>query len=117
MTIDEVSERYNIPTKALEEYSSLCSCTGEKSAAGFRDYNRTDIERLSLIVTLHDIGFSKTEVERYMRLLLSDDETSEERMAMLEKKRNATLDEIHLRQKQLDRLDYLRFEISHPKNI
>lgn len=47
-----------------------------------------------------------------MRLLLSDGETADERMEMLRNKRNGTLDEIHFKQKQLDRLDYLRFEIS-----
>ena len=30
---------------------------------------------------------------------------------MLNEKRNGTLDEIHFKEKQLDRLDYLRFEI------
>ena len=32
-------------------------------------------------------------------------------MKMLDKKRKGTLDEIHFKEKQLDRLDYLRFEI------
>ena len=30
---------------------------------------------------------------------------------MLDTKRNATLDEIHFKERQLDRLDYLRFEM------
>lgn len=47
-----------------------------------------------------------------LRLALSENETSEERMSMLRKKRNGTLDEIHFKQRQLDRLDYLRYEIS-----
>ena len=32
---------------------------------------------------------------------------------MLNRKRGAALDEIHLRQKQLDRLDYLRYKIQN----
>lgn len=63
-------------------------------------------------MTLHDVGFTKEEVEKYMRLSLLGEETSAERMEMLRKKRNGTLDEIHFKQQQLDRLDYLRFEIS-----
>ena len=47
-----------------------------------------------------------------MRLSLLGDRTSEERIAMLRKKRTGTLEEIHCKQKQLDLLDYLRFEIS-----
>ena len=75
-------------------------------------YDETDIERLSLILTLHDVGFSSEEIERYKRLLLSNEDSAQERMAMLREKRDGTLDEIHFKQKQLDRLDYLRFEIA-----
>lgn len=75
-------------------------------------YDETDIERLSLILTLHDVGFSNDEIEHYMRLLLSNEDSAQERMAMLREKRDGTLDEIHFKQKQLDRLDYLRFEIA-----
>ncbi len=37
---------------------------------GSWQYDDSDIERLSTIMTLHDIGFTKAEVERYMKLLL-----------------------------------------------
>lgn len=112
MTIEEAGGRYNIPTKILREYESWGLCGGGEKVMGAWQYDRTDIELLSLIMTLHDAGFTNKEAEQYMRLALSDSDTSEERMKMLLKKRSGTLDEIHFRQKQLDRLDYLRFEIS-----
>lgn len=112
MTIDEVSERYQIPIKILKEYESWGLCGEVKKLMESWRYDQTDIERLSLIMTLHDVGFTKEEVEKYMRLSLLGEETSAERMEMLQKKRNGTLDEIHFKQQQLDRLDYLRFEIS-----
>ena len=62
-------------------------------------------------MTLHDVGFSKEEVESYMRLLLEGENTEEKRMKMLDAHRDGTLDEIHFRQRQLDRLDYLRYKI------
>lgn len=37
---------------------------------GAWQYDEEDIRRLSLIMTLHDVGFSNQEVENYMRLLL-----------------------------------------------
>ena len=46
-----------------------------------------------------------------MRLLLKGKFTEKERLKMLSEKRSGTLDEIHFKEKQLDRLDYLRFEI------
>lgn len=116
MTIDEASERYNIPVEILKEYESWGLCNEVKKVMGTWQYDQTDIERLSLIMTLHDVGFSNQEVEQYMRLTLSGDENFEKRMAMLRKKRNGALDEIHFKQKQLDRLDYLRFAISRRQN-
>ena len=113
MTIQEASERYSIPLKVLQEYESWGLCGGVKKIMGSWHYDETDIERLSIIMTLHDVGFTGEEVERYMRLLLSGDETSQERLKMLNAKRDGTLDEIHFRQHQLDRLDYLRYKISN----
>ena len=112
MTIEEASQRYCIPIKILKEYERWGLCGEVKKVMGAWNYDQTDLERLSLIMTLHDVGFTKDEVEQYMRLALSDRETSGERMEMLRNKRDGTLDEIHFKQKQLDRLDYLRFEIS-----
>ncbi len=111
MTIDEASARYNIPLKVLKEYERWGLCSEVKKVMGAWQYDQTDIERLSLILTLHDVGFTNEEVEQYMRLELSGEDTAQARMAMLQKKRSGTLDEIHFKQKQLDRLDYLRYEI------
>lgn len=112
MTIEEASKRYNIPIKILKEYESWGLCSEVKKVMGSWHYDETDIERLSLIMTLHDVGFTNEEVERYMRLALAGGATTDERLKMLRNRRNGTLDEIHFKQKQLDRLDYLRFEIS-----
>lgn len=111
MTIKEASKRYKIPLKILREYESWGLCGEVKKLMGSWHYDESDIERLSTIMTLHDIGFTNDEVERYMRLLLKGKETEGERLRMLSEKRNGTLDEIHFKEKQLDRLDYLRFEI------
>ena len=62
-------------------------------------------------MTLHDIGFTSQEVETYMRLLLEQEGTGRARLRMLDEKRRAALDDIHFREKQLERLDYLRHEL------
>ena len=79
-------------------------------------YDDSDIERLSLIMTLHDIGFTNEEIEKYMRLFFKGTSTEQERIEMLNNKRDGTLNEIHFKEKQLDRLDYLRFEIQRKEN-
>ena len=111
MTIYEASERYQIPIELLREYESWGLCDEVKKVMGVWQYDDQDIQRLSMIMTLHDIGFDNSEVESYMRLLLEGDSTEKERLDMLNKKRGATLDELHFKQKQLDRVDYLRYKI------
>lgn len=107
MTINEASQRYQIPIEILREYESWGLCGAVKKVMGNWKYDDTDLERLGLILTLHDIGFKKDEVETYMRLWLDGKHT--EARCMLDKKRNATLDEIHFKEKKLERLDYLRY--------
>ena len=117
MTINEASEKYSIPIKILKEYESWGLCGEVKKVMGMWQYDDTDLERLSMIMTLHDIGFSKEEIECYMRLLLEQDDAKTECLKMLEKKRNNTLDEIHYKEKQLDRMDYLRHEMRKADRI
>ena len=74
-------------------------------------YDDQDIERLSLIMTLHGMGFNNSEVETYMRLTLEGDHTGSERIAMLNRRRDRTLDEIHFKEKQIAHMDYLRHEM------
>ena len=111
MTQQEASEHYNIPVSILQEYERWGLCGAVKKVMGVWQYDDEDLERLSTIMTLHDIGFTTEEVETYMRLLLEQPESSQKRLRMMEEKRNETLDEIHFHERQLQRLDYLRHEI------
>ena len=111
MTIDEASQRYHIPLEILHEYERWGLCGAVKKVIGSWQYDDTDLERLSTIMTLHDIGFTTEEVETYMRLLLEQKDSDMARLRMLNQKRSATLDEIHFRERQLERLDYLRHEL------
>lgn len=111
----EAHENYNIPMEVLRLYESWGLCEEVKKVMGVWQYDDTDLERLSMIMTLHDIGFDNTEIEVYMRLMLKDEDTEAERLRMLNQKRSTALDEIHFREKQIDRLDYLKYEIQKAK--
>ncbi|OUQ13532.1 MerR family transcriptional regulator [Lachnoclostridium sp. An14] len=115
MTMQEASERYCIPVEVLREYERWGLCGVVKTVMGVWQYDDEDIERLSMIMTLHDIGFDNEQVERYMRLMLEERNSEEKRMRMLELLRDSTLDEIHVKQKQLDRMDYLRYKLQQEK--
>lgn len=109
MTIQEVSEKYKIPIEILQDYESWGLCGAGEMAMDSWRCDDGALERLSTIMTLHEIGFTSGEIEAYMRLLRKG--SAAEQVEMLNNKRAGTLAEIHLKEKQLDRLDYLRFEI------
>lgn len=111
MTIQEASRHYQIPMEILLEYERWGLCGAVKKVMGDWQYDDRDLERLSTIMTLHDIGFTPEEVERYMRLLQEGEDSAPLRLRMLEQKRSVALDEIHFKERQLQRLDYLRHEI------
>lgn len=48
-------------------------------SAGAWHYDDSDIERLSMIMTLHDVGFTNEEVHQYMSLWVQGEATCEER--------------------------------------
>lgn len=111
MTMKEASERYKIPMKILKEYEKWELCGVVKKVMGVWQYDDQDIERLSMIMTLHDMGFNNSEIETYMRLALEGDHTEPERITMLNRRRGKTLDEIHFKEKQIAHMDHLRYEM------
>ena len=111
MTMDEASRRYNIPLEILHEYEHWGLCGAVRKVIGAWQYDDTDLERLSMIMTLHDIGFKNSEIETYMKKLLEKESGEDQCLKMLEQKRQNILDEIHFREKQLSNLDYLRYNI------
>ncbi|MCI9142037.1 MAG: MerR family transcriptional regulator [Lachnospiraceae bacterium] len=115
MTMKEAGERYQVPLKILKEYESWGLCGAVKKVMGAWQYDDQDIERLGMIMTLHDIGFSSSEVKAYMRLALEGESTQAMRLEMLNRKRGKTLDEIHLKERQIVHMDYLRYEMQKDK--
>ncbi len=113
MTADEVRRCYQIPLKIIQEYEHWRHGKIPLKCEEAVQYQDQDIAYLSIIVTLHDIGFQKSEVESYMQLLMKGADTQEKRLQILNEKRNETLQEIHKKEAQLDKLDYLRFQVKN----
>lgn len=76
---------------------------------GSWQYDETDFEGLSLIMMLYGLDFTVEEIKKYMKLSLGKNER--EWLKLLNKKRKGILDEVHLKEKQLSRIDYLRYEM------
>ena len=84
-------------------------CQEVKKVMGSWQYDETDFERLSLIMTLYGLDFTVEEIKKYMKLSLEKNER--EWLKLLNKKRKGILDEVHLKEKQLSKIDYLRYEM------
>ena len=104
MTKEEASKNYRIPIEILDEYESWGLCGSVKQVMGHWQYDDQDLEQLSLIMALHDIGLSAPET-------LEESGTEQRRMNILNALRDRKLDEIHLKEKQVERLDYLRYKL------
>ena len=109
MTMQEASERYNIPMEVVREYESL-EGMAEKDA-GAEQCDDADLEALSLMMTLRSLGFTVEEVKSYMRPSPADAATDAMRLHMLECKRADALRAIHVREQQLEQLDSIRHRI------
>ena len=60
--------------------------------------------------TEKEIGFTSAEVDSYLQLL-KQKHAEAALLQMLNRKREATLDDIHRRERQLEKLDYLRHQL------
>ncbi|APU71962.1 MerR family transcriptional regulator [Companilactobacillus crustorum] len=115
MNKKEVSQKYRIPIEILDEYESWGLCNVVKYVMGEWQYDDQDLDRLSTIMALHDVGFSNKEVEKYMRLLLETNDSKEKIISLLNNQRANKLKQIHLQEKQLERIDYLKFKMKNSK--
>ncbi len=116
MNKKEVCQKYKIPVSILNEYESWGLCDVVKFVMGEWQYDDQDLERLSTIMALHDIGFKNNEVKQYMQLLLEEPNSEQARIDLLTSKRKSKLDKIHLQEKQLERIDYLRHTIKNEEH-
>lgn len=114
MTLFEVSEKYNIPPEIIKDYEMRWRCCENKNSAGTYNYDDKDLENLSIIITLQDMGFTADETEKYMRAKIYG-EYDNCVCCMLSDKRNALLSDIHSKEDQLQRLDYLKYKLDLKK--
>lgn len=78
---------------------------------GVREYCDRDIERLSLILSLKKIGLMDSEILDYIHLEALGDQTKRERVNLLKTHRQQLLDQVHQKQKSIDQIDCMIYEI------
>ena len=109
MTDREIHERYSVPMEIIREYDSMLRDTGGPCSG---QYGEADLRRMSEMMSLYGLDFSPDEVRTYMELSSSPDERCVRQLCgMLDKRRRETLDEIHVKEARISRMDYLRHEL------
>lgn len=111
MTNIEIHKNYCISQEILSLYESWRLPGTEDQQPGLWQYGADDLKRISLILTLLESGFQKEEARQYMLLLTQGKSSSEARLTILNEKRSKMLDELHEKEKKLEHLDYLRYEL------
>lgn len=111
MKIKEVSDRFNISTITLRYYEKAGLFDDVKRVNGIREYEDKDIDGLSMIITLKNLGFDIESVLKFVELSKQGDTTIKERAVILKQQRCTLLDKIHEHQKNLDCLDYLIYKM------
>ena len=107
MTISELSMRYNIDVNKLRLFENNKLITLKE------EYSDQELEELSLLCTLYDCGFSGEKLKSYINCMAAGN--SLRQLGMLNERRYALLEEIHVKQKLLDKLDYIIYNIKNTK--
>ena len=97
-----------IPLQVLNEYNRWRLSGATYMEKENWQYDDGDLQRISSIMSLHNIGLTDDNIEKYMELLVKGMSTANERMAILEQQRSSTLAEIHQKEQQIIHMDYMR---------
>lgn len=110
MTRQDMIERFGIPKTILSDYER------NVRKAHAEVYNDADLALLSQMVTLYEIGFTPQQAQAYLCAGTAQDDSNAIRLTLLNQKRRELLNTIHQQEEQLDKLDFLRYEIQKIKN-
>ena len=111
MQIKEVCRRFNVSRATLKYYEKEGLFEDVVRVNGIREYEDRDIERLSLIITLKNVGLTIDMIAKFIDCDEHNDETKTKRIKILQNERLKLLDDIHQQQKRLDSLDCLIYQI------
>ena len=116
MKIKEIAEKYSISVTALRYYEKIGLFDNVQRVNHIREYNEEDVQRLSLILSLKEAGLHMASILKYIELFKQSG-TFNERISILKKQRNETLDTIHHHQKSLDSLDNMIYQLKNKEDF
>ncbi len=106
MTIKEVSRRYQIPEDTLRYYerAGMIPPVG-RTPGGIRNYSQEDLNWVELCLCMRSAGLPVVSIARYVQLCRMEEDTTQERYALLLEQRRTLLEQQRQIGETLDRLD------------
>lgn len=108
MNRQEVILNYGVPEETMCEYDKMYSPKGDDTVD--MDYAETDIKRISRMIELRNMGVSLDTAIQYLQMEKGE-HTQQKKLQLLNHTREELLEEIHIREEQLIKLDYTRFQL------
>lgn len=103
MTLCELSERYKIELDKLQYFADNHLIEGKQ------EYGSKEEKRLGILCTLYEIGLRAAAMKQF--LLYDKEHNRTEQLKLLNMRRADLMEDIHGRQKSLDQIDYMIYEI------
>jgi len=105
MTLCELSKRYKIRLDKLQYFTDNNLIEEEQI------YSDKGVKRLGILCTLYGVGLSAAEMKRFLSFDSAHNRT--EQIKLLNMRRADLLEDIHVRQKSLEQVDYMIYEIKN----
>lgn len=111
MTRNDASARFGIQAEKLRYYEEQGLFDGRKAPDGSMDYCDEMMDDVAIIHLLLDAGVALPALRRYMQGLQTGAICKEQKLLFLARRRAELLNDIHSKQKTLDKLDYMIYEV------
>lgn len=109
-TVGEMAKKFNVAPSTLRYYDKegLLPFV-ERSSGGIRMFKDSDFEWLSIIECLKKTGMPIKEIKHFIDWCIEGDSTINQRLALINRQREAMLQQLKQVQDTLDMLDYKRW--------
>ncbi len=106
-TVGEISKRVSIAPSTLRYYDKegLLPFV-ERSKSGIRMFKDSDLEWLSIIECLKKTGMPIKEIKKFVDWCIEGDSTIEQRLELIDRRKEAVLKQIEQLKQTLDTLNY-----------
>lgn len=116
MKLEELCKQYGIPIELVYQFISVGILDDLKADMKEDVYGSEAVKRLDSCICLQSLGFDVNTIKKYILLELSDEDTCNERIEILQKHRDKNLRNVHKTKKVMDCIDCILNEIKSDIN-